>query len=41
MRLDVLGNDAGSGLQLVGLKLTPSMQGVPSIAGNKRFVIYT
>ncbi|WIA14123.1 hypothetical protein OEZ85_002667 [Tetradesmus obliquus] len=41
VRLDVLGNDAGSGLQLVGLKLTPSMQGVPSIAGNKRFVIYT
>jgi hypothetical protein len=40
VKLDVLGNDAGSGLQIVGLKLTPAMQGTPSISGNKRFIFY-
>jgi hypothetical protein len=41
VRLDVLGNDAGTGLQIVGLKLMPAMQGAPRIAGNKRFIFYT
>jgi hypothetical protein len=41
VRLDVLGNDAGSSLQIVGLKLSASMQGKPSISGNKKSIWYT